>query len=585
MRKVHHLIQGTDEWKAHRATPGMFNGSEVAAIMGIDPKTSRSELLRMKALGGEKEFSDYVQKNVIDKGHEYEALARQLAEEIIGDDLSPLVMTDTIDGVLLSVSLDGVTQGYDTTFEHKSLNQALAAALDTDTLPAEYEPQCEAGLMVSGATRCLFMASKDGDMETARHYWYESKPELRPRIIAACKQFAEDLANYQHVEPTAAAVAAPIESLPALAVSVTGSISLVHNLDRFGKRLTEFVGKLNSKPESDQDFADLDAAVKVLKEAEAALDSAEKNALAQTTTIADMCNLVEMYRKVARDNRLMFEKIVKQEKINRKAAIITQANRAMDEHIAKLNERIGGRWMPTFADARFVEAIAGLKSLDSMRDKVSTALANAKIEANEVADRIEANRKTLDAGNGAGMDYLFLVPDFASVCTKARDDFDALVTSRLAAHRQRETEKAEAAKKAEEARIAAAVEAERKAGEARAAEAARAAAEAEKQRQRDAITANNQTQFDAAALDQATTGTGVLKVSSEGVEHVPVENIVDAKPAPAVFEQPTDAALITEFLALQSCSPAAKKEMRTAIEKWEQYRAKVMAARGLAAAA
>lgn len=37
MRKVHHLVQGSPEWKAHRATPGMINGSEIAAIMGLDP--------------------------------------------------------------------------------------------------------------------------------------------------------------------------------------------------------------------------------------------------------------------------------------------------------------------------------------------------------------------------------------------------------------------------------------------------------------------------------------------------------------------------------------------------------------------
>ena len=105
-----------------------------------------------------------------------------------------------------------------------------------------------------------------------------------------------------------------------------------------------------------------------------------------------------------------------------------------------------------------------------MRDKVAGALANAKIEANEIADTIEANRKSLLIGTENDTSHLF--PDFAAVCTKAREDFAALHAMRI----QQEEVRKEDARKAEEARIAAAVEAERKAGEARAA----AAVEAER---------------------------------------------------------------------------------------------------------
>lgn len=59
-----------------------------------------------------------------------------------------------------------------------------------------------------------------------------------------------------------------------------------------------------------------------------------------------------------------------------------------------------------------------------MRDKVSVALANAKIEANAIADRIDANRKMVED--------MSLFPDFASVCTKAPEDFSALLSMRIA---------------------------------------------------------------------------------------------------------------------------------------------------------
>lgn len=46
-----------------------------------------------------------------------------------------------------------------------------------------------------------------------------------------------------------------------------------------------------------------------------------------------------------------------------------------------------------------------------------------------------------------------------------------------------------------------------------------------------------------------------------------------------------DDSMITEFLALQSCSPAEKKAMRATIEKWETYRVKMVAAREIQVAA
>lgn len=562
MKTIHELEQGGAAWHAFRAEH--FGASESAAMLGISKYQTRPELLRRKATGIEPEVSPQLQA-VFDRGHATEIGGRALAERIIGQELFPVTMSEG----KLSASCDGLTMLEDIAFEHKQFNAALADSVRSGKLPEEHQPQCQQVMIVTGADQLLFMVS-DGTEDNHAWMWVYPDKEWRKTLLQGWAQFAIDLEAYVHVEPTVAPVAAPIESLPALAVAVTGSISLVHNLDRFGKRLTEFVGGLNSKPETDQDFADLDAAVKVLKEAEAQLDAAEQNALAQTTTIADMQNLVAMYRKVARDNRLMYEKIVKQEKVNRKAAIINKARQALDEHIAKLNERIGGRWMPAFADARFAEAVAGLKSIDPMRDKVATALANAKIEANEIADRIEANRKSLTKD---GQDWAFLFPDFAAVCTKAVDDFAGLYAIRISQHRA-----------AEDARIAAAVEAERKAGE------ARAAAEAERIRKEEADKLAKQ----AAQPEPSPVVNQQLTTEAPSTVHQSdmgqslnglAGKTVRAADHLAGASKEIDAAMITEFIALQSCSPAAKKEMRAAIEKWEMYRCKVTAARGMTVAA
>ncbi len=537
MRKTHHLEQGSEAWLAHRATPGMVNASEVAAIMGLCRHTSRGELLRRKATGIEPEHSATTLR-LFAKGHEDEAMARQLAEELIEDDLSALVMTNAIDGLMFSASLDGITQDYGTTFEHKSLNMMLSDSLGAGVIPPEYHPQMEVGLMVSGADGCLFMASKDGDTETARSLVYLPDPLLRNRIIAACKQFQLDLENYQHVEATVAPVAAHVEALPVLAIKVTGEIALTHNIKRFGERLTEYIGSLNTKPETDQDFANLEKAVKVLKEAGEQLDAEEKRALASTEAIAVMRGLVETYRNVVRDNRLMIDKLVSAEKQNRRNDIIRHAQDVMILHIDGLNGRAGGLMPRTIYP--FADAIKGLKSIDSMRDKVSAALANAKIKANEIADTIEANRASLTKD---GQDWTLLFPDFATVCTKAPDDFAGLFAIRISQHRAAEEKRIEVERekirKEESDRITK--------------EAALADAQAKAQ------AANDQ-------REKADAGVGLPLGGRAQPE---------AASIPPITARPShiDQRNIEEFLALLSMTPAEKTALKINLVKFVKYRA------------
>lgn len=575
MKKVHHLVQGSPEWKAHRATPYMINGSEIAAIMGLDPHTSRSELLRMKATGSEKEFSDYVQKRVLDKGHEYEALARPIAEEIIGDDLSALVITNTIDGVLFSVSFDGITQGHDTSSEHKSLNQALAAALDASYLPEQYHPQCEAGLTVSEATRCLFMASRDGDVSTMRHFWYEPNPEFRARMIAACKQFLVDWANYQHVESAPVAVAAPIKDLPAIIITATGSLSIETNFTKWEVELRDFINRIPEKPSTDQEFADCKAAVAAFKKAEEALDAEEARVLTMVPSVDDMRRHKNLLSDLSRTTRLALEKLVVRRDIDTKNEIMQKGKDGVEAHIKALNVRLGGQYMPA-STANFADAIRNKRSYASMRDSVDAMLANAKVGADMTADLIAANRLEMIGE----LDWSFLFPDFAAVCTKARDDFNSLLIARIAKHNEAQAAKDKEAKDAEDARVAAAVEAERLAGEARAAEAVRiaAAVEAERLKNEEAVKAGEPQNFAAAIFKEGTEnplGGLAEAASTTPIQQSDMGQSLNGAAGKSVRSIESDAAMITEFLALQACSPADKKAMRATIEKWETYRLKM----------
>ncbi|MGL4261121.1 MAG: hypothetical protein ACRCTX_05835 [Afipia sp.] len=182
---------------------------------------------------------------------------------------------------------------------------------------------------------------------------------------------------------------------------------------------------------------------------------------------------------------------MKAEKENRKAEIVMKAKDEFGKHVLALIDRCG-EGMAHMMWPNFADAIKGLKSLDSMRDKVSTALANAKIQANAVADRIDANRKLVED--------MSLLPDFAQVCAKAPDDFAALYAMRkqqradaearrLEAEREKIRREEEAKARAEAERVAQAerekirAEEQAKAHEAAEAERARLRAEAETREQ------------------------------------------------------------------------------------------------------
>lgn len=468
---THSLVQGSPEWLAYRAKH--FNASDAPAMLGISPYKTRTQLLHELHTGIAPEVDAATQRR-FDAGHGTEACARPFAEEIIGEELYPVTGSEG----KLSASFDGLTMDERIVWEHKLMNVTLAESLANGIIPDSYHPQLEQQLMVSGAEKALFMATSP-DQTAMEHVWYTSRPELRSAIIAGWKQFAIDLENYVPVAAEVKAVAAPQFGLPAVSIQVNGSIALIDNLQAFGTALTAYVEKINLKPETDQDFADLEATVKTLKNAEDALDAAESGALAQTESIDAMRRTVAMYRDTARTNRLLVDKLVKVEKDNRKMAIVRDAGAEFASHLNGLNERLGRSYMPAI-HSDFPSAVKGLKSIDSMRDKVATELARAKIEANAIADKIDANLRHLSDVNAP----MFLFSDLQSICLKSTDDFRMLVKARINDHAEKEAARiaAETARIAEQERVKAQARADAEI----AAATAKAQAEATAQAQADA---------------------------------------------------------------------------------------------------
>lgn len=104
-------------------------------------------------------------------------------------------------------------------------------------------------------------------------------------------------------------------ALPAVMVQVTGAISITDNFKLFEVALRDFVGnRLIRTPQTDQEFADLGEQIKSLKKAEAALDAAEASMLSQVASVDAMKRTKELLHKLARDNRLIAEKLLTEEK-------------------------------------------------------------------------------------------------------------------------------------------------------------------------------------------------------------------------------------------------------------------------------
>lgn len=446
--QIINVVQGTPAWHAHRARH--WNASDAPAMLGCSPYKTREALLRERATGIAKEHDESTQR-LFDGGHRSEALARPLAEELIGQELFPVTGSEGP----YSASFDGVTMDETTLFEHKSLNNELrnvmpsAAGASVEELPLHYRAQMEHQLLVSGAQRVLFMATQwtgDDVLVEKRWCWYEPDPELRDKIVRGWEQFAADLAAYTPPADLPAITKQSVTSLPAVTVQVGGALTVRHNFDVLEQRMRAFIDGLPKQPATDDEFGVAEAAVKTLENAEGAIKAALDGAVAQSASLEEVVRIGRGLQEQARTTRLALDKLVKARKETIRAEIVGKAVLEMADHVSKLNARLGATWVKPPPAGAFAEAIKGLKTLASVRDKCAQATANEKIAASELADRLDANRKALVQD---GADYMFLFADFASVGVTTADVFSAIAGQRIGNHKAAEAERQ---RKAEEAR-------------------------------------------------------------------------------------------------------------------------------------
>jgi len=434
--KILDLVQGSPEWHAIRAEH-YRTASRAASAVGKGKYQSRNELLAEIHSGITPDNSD--KAHIFAKGHEAEALARPIAEGIVGDELYPATgLSD--DGYLLA-SLDGVTMMEDVIFEHKLINDSLRTAT-AETLEEHYKIQMDQGMAVTGAEKCLFMAS-NGTADDCNWFWYERDESRIQALIAGWQQFDADLVEFQPKESAPQAVGAAVERFPALFIDLEGDVK-GSNLVTYQSAVTERIKAINTDLQTDQDFADAEKMVKFLADTEKEVETVKDQALAKTASIDELFRTIDNLKEVMRSKRLELNKLVTERKKEVKVEIAKAARILVEQHISKLNESLGGAYMPSVA-TDFNEAMKGKRTVTTLQSAADDEVAHAKIAANDIAETIRANLKQLDAVN-----YPFLFNDRAQLLQKAPADLASLIVARESQH-----EKAEKLRREEAAKLAA----------------------------------------------------------------------------------------------------------------------------------
>lgn len=464
---THDLVQGTLEWHAFRLEHD--TASEAPAMLDVSPYKKRNALMHEKATGIIEEVNPVTQK-LFNKGHLFEALARPLAEKIIGQELYPVTGSE----FKLSASFDGLTMMEDIAWEHKMLNKSLSAVKSVADLDMVYKVQMEQQAMVSGAEKILFTATDwkevvgptphftlgmDGDVEIITYYelvaeisiWYTPDLELRKKIVDGWAQFNKDRAEYKYVEVVEAPKAVVVPELPMVTLQASGELTL-SNMDDLAPMFESFLSvAIRGNYETDDDFALAKGQAKVGRLAATRCREAAKMVIDQMPTVMDVVRSLETYAGKFDALALEQEKAVKTQEDNKKTIAKLEREKAYLEHIAALSAEISPIQLiiPAESKPNFIEAMKNKRTLVSLYNSLDSELARVRIAADDIALIVRYNLGWYTAN---GMKHAELFADLQSLIYKKADDFQLAINDRINKfnERQREIEAATAARIAAE---------------------------------------------------------------------------------------------------------------------------------------
>jgi predicted phage-related endonuclease len=406
--KIIDAPQGSEAWL--QARKDCNTASEAPAALGVSKYQARDELLSQKKTGLTKEV-DAATQRLFDRGHETEALARVIAEEIIGEELYPITVKREVDGMPLLASMDGLTMIGDIGFEHKLVSQDLIDQIKAQSLEPHYTVQMDQQILVTGAQKILFMAS-DGTKENCHWMWYESTQAKQAGLIASWKQFERDLAAYVPPVQVEKVVAETVEALPVPSVVVKGEL-VSCNLGDITPHFDNYLANINTTLATDQDFANAEADAKNCRESAKKLDAVTEAIIAQMGDVNRAITILGEYSQKLNKMGLQLEKAVKDQKESVKTQAIMKAQAAWQDYISAMQdecEPVALRQHLTSPD--FAGSIKGIKTIASMHSRINDALAAGKAQAKQFADDVRTKIELINTSI-TGYEHLFNVSSLA----------------------------------------------------------------------------------------------------------------------------------------------------------------------------
>lgn len=434
MKKID-LEQGSDAWLEARLK--YFCASEAPVMMGESKFMSRNQLLMEKK--GFAEKSDKNKNFIFASGHESEKKARELLEIELLESFAPCVCVESVNGIDLLASLDGLSDDGKTIFEHKLINKTLAQNTESGLIEPHYYWQLEHQLLVAGADFVLFVVS-DGTSKNRVTLRYESIPERRERLVNGWKQFAIDLCSFVP-EAATEAVEGQADILPSITYSVNG-LAINSDISQVLAQVRILAdAEMSRKLECDQDFADKDAMNKAVKKARDELRRAVADVKSKFDAQAKFEAVASDLDAVLQKMQAHGEKLVTQEKERKKLQIINEAKACLNDFIELQAGKFDLINLYGVIDVNpdFISAVKGKRTLDSIKNAVDAELASAKIEVMGVIDLCAKNCETFKR---EAKGYEFLFNDLNQIVCK--DSFELIINARIGDHQRAEEKRIEA---------------------------------------------------------------------------------------------------------------------------------------------
>ena len=399
--------QGSDEWHKLRG----YGASELPAAMGVSPYVTTDELVERYQIGAPEPTQQ--QKILFERGHILEGLLMPEVERYAGDDFAAVVCGAKIDGLSLPVtgSFDGLTFSRKLGAECKTLNKAIkeafanGAANDARLLPIYYRVQMCQLIWLGDLDEMIFAA---GELLGSEYDGWRLGETLMTRYKPEPEIIKEILPTWRKIEaarkvwaPKSAVLEVEVKELKLapIAVRATGTVSVVHDLEKYGHELKEFEEKCLKVIKSD---ADIKAARKNKQELEAGhghIEVARRQIISAIPEIQAALALADELDAKTKVLRLGHEKMIDGAAGAIKASILAEGRAKIAQRIAEIKAATG------FAPPSSIKlelAIKGLSSFDSMRGAVATAVVNhlqelsdAEALALNTAEELEAFAKTL----------------------------------------------------------------------------------------------------------------------------------------------------------------------------------------------